>query len=294
MSSIGTGSRENSYDSGEDEEEDSYNRGDSVEQDDSFDASLEDTDKTPVVGPEDWRHASPSTTLRSCQGNLKTHLSGQEGSPMPDVRPSSATGRPVTTRTRFCGKQTLPPLPGMSQHKRSGSASSIGLSAAAERATNSPRNLPSPPAPASVSKSDIQGMSGGKMSLEERLRLMMIQDEDKPKTEAEKQRERRMRRAGARERSSATPERDPINIHEDEDTLDDLPGLGTYQLPPRISRESILRKVNNGPRMHFRGIRTTTSHPQCQAQALSDNFLWTLILPSLLPRTNQFSRTMTA
>ncbi|KAE9367879.1 DUF1709-domain-containing protein [Stipitochalara longipes BDJ] len=246
MSSIGTGSRENSYDSGEDEDEDSYNRGDSVEQDDSFDASLEDTDKTPVVGPEDWRHASPEHTAVMA-GKLEDPFGGPEGSPLPDVRPSSATGRPATTRTDSAENRPLPPLPGMNQHKRSGSASSIGLSAAAERAANSSRNLPSPPAPASVSKSDIQGMSGGKMSLEERLRLMMIQDEDKPKTEAEKQRERRMRRAGPRERSSATPERDPINIHEDEDTLDDLPGLGTYQLPSRISRESILRKINNGP-----------------------------------------------
>jgi hypothetical protein len=250
MSSIGTGSRENSYDSGEDEDEDSYNRGDSVEQDDSFDASLEDTDKTPVVGPEDWRHASPgehSTGFMS--GEVEDPFNGPEGSPMPDVRPSSATGRPTSARTDSMNSngdhRPLPPLPGMNQHKRSGSASSIGLSAAAERATNSQRNLPSPPPAASVSKSDIQGMSGGKMSLEERLRLMMIQDEEKPKTEAEKQRERRMRRAGVRERSSATPERDPISIHEDEDTLDDLPSLGTYQLPPRISRESILRKVNN-------------------------------------------------
>jgi len=246
LSSIGTGSRENSYDSGEDEDEDSYNRGDSVEQDDSFDASLEDTDKTPVVGPEDWRHASPEHTAVMA-GKLEDPFVGQEGSPMPDVRPSSARGRPAATRTDSAENRPLPPLPGMNQHKRSSSASSVGLSAAAERAANSPRNLPTPPAPASVSKSDIQGMTGGKMSLEERLRLMMIQDEDKPKTEAEKQRERRMRRAGARERSSATPERDPINIHEDEDTLDDLPGLGTYQLPSRISRESILRKINNGP-----------------------------------------------
>jgi hypothetical protein len=244
LSSIGTGSRENSYDSGEDEDEDSYIRGDSIEQDDSFDASLEDTDKTPVVGPEDWRHVSPEHNP-TMSGKLEDPFSGPEGSPMPDARPSSAAGRPVTARTNSAENRPLPPLPGMSQHKCSDSTSSIGLSAAAERAANSPRGLPSPPAAASVSKSDIQGMSGGKMSLEERLRLMMIQ-EDKPKTEAEKQRERRMRRAGPRDRSSATPERDPIHIHEDEDTLDDLPGLGTYQLPPRISRESILRKVNNG------------------------------------------------
>jgi hypothetical protein len=246
LSSIGTGSRENSYDSGEDEEEDSYNRGDSVEQDDSFDASLEDTDKTPVVGPDDWRHASPGEHSNGIvSGKLYDPFDGPEGSPMPDAKPT-ASERPAAGRTDSMNSdhRPLPPLPGMGQHKRSNSTSSVGLSAAAERATSSQRNLPSPPAPSPISKSDIQGMAGGKMSLEERLRLMMIQDEDKPKTEAEKQRERRMRRAAPRERNSQTPEREQINIHEDEDTLDDLPGLGTYQLPPRISRESILRKVN--------------------------------------------------
>jgi hypothetical protein len=132
----------------------------------------------------------------------------------------------------------------MDMHRRSGSNSSFGLNAAAERATNQ-RNLPSPPAASPITKSEIQGMNGGKMSLEERLRLMMIQDDEKPKTEAEKQRERRMRRAGPRDRNSQTPEREQsISIHEDEDTLDELPDLGNYQLPPRISRESILRKVN--------------------------------------------------
>ncbi|CZT50057.1 related to budding protein [Rhynchosporium secalis] len=250
LSSIGTGSRENSYDSREEEEEDSYNRGESMEQDDSFDASLEDTDKTPVVGPEDWRHTSPgdhNTGILS--GRFEDPFSGPEGSPMPDARPSSA-GRPAATRNDSLNSngehRPLPPLPGMSLHKRSNSTSSTGVSAAAERASSSQRSLPSPPAAASFSKSEIQGMGGGKLTLEERLQLMMIQDDEKPKTEAEKQRERRMRRGGPRpDRSSQTPEREQsIQIHEDEDTLDDLPGLGTYQLPERISRESILRKVN--------------------------------------------------
>ncbi|TVY17604.1 Bud site selection protein BUD4 [Lachnellula arida] len=253
LSSIGTGSRENSYDSGEDEDEDSYIiHGDSMEQDDSFDASLEDTDKTPVVGPDDWRHASPDAPRNGrMSGQFEDPFEGPEGSPMPEARPTSS-GRQAATRNDSLNSngdhRPLPPLPGMSHHVRNGSASSIGLSAAAERATQ--RNLPSPPAASPVSKSDIQGMSGGKLTLEERLQLMMIQDEDKPKTVAEQQRERRMRRAGAgpgaRERQqSHTPEREQsITIHEDEDTLDDLPDLGTYQLPPRISRESIMRKVN--------------------------------------------------
>ncbi|PBP26642.1 PH domain-containing protein [Diplocarpon rosae] len=253
LSSIGTGSRENSFDSGEeedDEEEDSYNRGDSVEHDDSFDASLEDTDKTPVVGPDDWRHTSPGEhDTGIILGNFEDPFGGPEGSPMPDARPSSAIGRSVATRNDSLNsngeQRPLPPLPGMSQHKRNTSSSSNGVSAAAERATSSQRSLPSPPAAAPFTKSDIQSLTGGKLTLEERLRLMMIQDDEKPKSEAEKQRERRMRRGGPRsDRGSQTPEREPIQIHEDEDTLDDLPGLGTYQLPGRISRESILRKVN--------------------------------------------------
>ena len=254
LSSIGTGSRENSYDSAEEEEEESYICGDSAEQEDSFDASLEDTDKTPVVGPEDWRHASPGPHNNGIMsGRVEDLFEGPEGSPMPDARPSSSANRPAAIRNDSLNSngehRPLPPLPGMRQ-TRSNSNASTGLSAAAERATNSQRNLPSPPAASSVSKSEIQGMDSGKMSLEERLRLMMIQDDDKPKTQAESQRERRMRRGGPRDRSSQTPEKDhSINIHEDEvhedeDTLDDLVGLGTYKLPPRISRESILRKVN--------------------------------------------------
>lgn len=246
LSSIGTGSRENSYDSAEDEDEESYNHGDSMEHDDSFDASLEDTDKTPVVGPEDWRHASPRTQSTGIMsGGFDDPFDGPEGSPMPDARPTSSSDRPAAIRNDSLNSngdhRPLPPLPGMTP-VRTTSVSSFGLSAAAERASSSQRNLPSPPAAPSVSKSDIQGMSGGKMSLEERLKLMMIQDEEKPKTLAEQQRERRMRRGGP-QRSSQTPERE-IHVHEDEDTLDDLPGLGTYELPPRISRESILRKVN--------------------------------------------------
>jgi hypothetical protein len=244
LSSIGTGSRENSYDSEEDE--DSYILGGADEREDSFDASLEDTDKTPVVGPDDWRHASPSTQRGIMGARFDDPFEGPEGSPMPEAGPSS----PLATRPSEAHNDSLnsnsdhrplPPLPGMDSF--SNSQSSSGLSAAAERAISSQRNLPSPPKPASFSKSDIQGMAGGKMTLEERLRLMMIQDDDKPKSAAEQQRERRMRRAGARERSSQTPEREngQIGIYEDEDTLGEL---GDYQLPPRISRESILRKIN--------------------------------------------------
>ena len=78
---------------GDDEEEESYNLGESVEQDDSFDASLEDTDKTPVVGPEDWRHATPETHSNGkMPGGFEDSFNGPEGSPMPDARPSLSKG----------------------------------------------------------------------------------------------------------------------------------------------------------------------------------------------------------
>ena len=79
------------------------------------------------------------------------------------------------------------------------------------------------------------------MPIEERLRLMMIQDDEAPKTAteaAEEQRERRLRR-GSPIRS---PEPD-LDVQEGEPENVDVADLGDYKMPPRISRESILRKV---------------------------------------------------
>lgn len=226
LSSISTNSREGSYDSIEDEDDDDFSRSGSLEHEDSFDASLEDTDKTPVVGPDDWRHASPYSNDES-----SAQLSGAFNSP--SSMSESETISPDVTLSLNGDHRPLPPLPGSSETRSS------GLFSSAEHASTSPRGSFA----ASLSKSDIQGLSSGRMPLEERLRLMMIQDDDAPKTAAEMQRERRMRRGSARDHSSTTPDADDgeIKIHEDEDTLADL---GEYQLPERISRESIMRKVN--------------------------------------------------
>ncbi|KAJ2899587.1 putative gtp binding protein [Zalerion maritima] len=238
ISSIGSGSREGSYDYDEDFEDDDIYHPEEGLVDDSFDASLEDTDKTPVVGPDDWRHDTPGSDRF-------------ESSPRPDGTPGCAIpGRPAHGRTDSASSNTdhrpLPPLPGMG-YMRSHSNSSNGLSTTAERLSGSHRTLPSPPAAAS-SKADIQNIGHGKMSLEERLKLMMLSDGGK--TAAELQRERRMRRAGPRDRvESQTPEPESHNASvleaaEAEDTLADISGLDDYQLPPRISRESIMRRVN--------------------------------------------------
>ncbi|KAK4237060.1 cell division protein anillin-domain-containing protein [Achaetomium macrosporum] len=218
LSSIGSNSREGSYDSEEEEEEDDehYMTYGSVDPDDSFDASLEDTDKTPVMGPDDWRQGS--------------HDDPFERSPMPEELPPIQ--KPLHRRTDSSNSngesRPLPPLPGMGQA----------------------RSLPSPP-PASIPSAEANNIGNGRMPLEERLRLMMLSDDGK--SAAEQQRERRMRRAHARERSqSQTPEREsrspstqPHSDYEEEgDTVGELSGLEEYQLPPRISRESILRRMN--------------------------------------------------
>ena len=236
ISSIGSNSREGSYESGDEYEDDNeiYENEEGLV-DDSFDASLEDTDKTPVVGPEDWRHDTPDSDRF-------------ESSPMPEgalVRADS--DRPLHGRTdsasSIADHRPLPPLPGMG-HSRDHSSSPSGMSSMSGRRLGSQRSLPSPP-PAISPKCDSQNVGNGTMSLEERFKLMGLSSD--AKTTAELQRERRMRRAGARDRveSSQTPEPDShvTSIHAD-DTLGDISGLDDYQLPSRISRESIMRRVN--------------------------------------------------
>ncbi|OWT43267.1 GTP binding protein (Bud4) [Pochonia chlamydosporia 170] len=249
LSSVGTNSREGSYDSVEDEDEDLYDPA-HIEVDESFDESLEDTDKTPVVGPDDWRGDSPM--IHQALGADKF-----EGSPMPETAPMMAnTGRTTPTNKRSDSANSngdhrpLPPLPGMGHSRSQSSGSngtSPGLSATAERMLGgSHRSLPVPP-PAFASKSDIQNFGSHKMTLEERLKLMMLSDDTDAKSAAEQQRERRLRRGAGRERGG-TPHSEAdsdgaLEALEADDTIGDISGLD-FQMPPKISRESIMRRVN--------------------------------------------------
>lgn len=230
ISTIGSDSREGSYDSADEDDEDSdIFHHEEVLGDDSFDASLEDTDKTPVVGPDDWRHDTPGSDRYESSPMLEGGLNHASAE-----RPSSH-GR-TDSAGSLGDHRPLPPLPGMG-HIRNNSTSSFGLGH---------RSLPSPPG--AGSNTEIQNIGNGKMTLEERFKLMGLSGGGK--SAAELQRERRMRRAGARERAeSHTPERDadqePAHTaHDEDDTLGDISGLEDYQLPPRISRESIMRRVN--------------------------------------------------
>jgi hypothetical protein len=253
LSSVGTNSREGSYESMEDDDEDDsilYDPARVGHHDDSFDASLEDTDKTPVVGPDDWRGESPFI-------HQTRQTPDYDQSPMPESIPSPSTpGRPSGHRRTDSANSNgehrpLPPLPGVGltrSHSNSSSRASPGLSATAERMLGSHRSLPSPP-PASASKLEIQNIGNGKMSLEERLKLMMLSEDNSGKTAAEQQRERRLRRGLGKDRFSS-PVSEPESTasfgeaREEDDTVGDISGLDDYQLPARISRESIMRRVN--------------------------------------------------
>lgn len=266
-SSVASGSREGSHDSLEDDDE-SFERGDSLERDDSFDASLEDTDKTPVVLPDDWRFMSPDTANDELTARVDDPFNGRRGSPAANARPSSAVearSTPVRTdSTDSSGEhRPLPPIPGynpdFSSHLRSDSRNSLfGI---VDRLEHGQRHPVSPPQPASMTKSEIQGMTASNMTIDERVKLMMVDEEDK-KAAAEEQRDRRLRRASPT-RSPQTHDDQCSHSSEAVDEIDDLADLDLQQAP-RISRESILRKVKDKSREKDEiSVSTLLNHSSC-------------------------------
>jgi hypothetical protein len=236
--SAASGSREGSYDS-EEFDDAGYLRADSAEQEDSFDASLEDTEKTPVVLPEDWRHMSPDAANTSLVHNEDDVFDGRETSPTPNARPNgvASTHLRAGSNTSDGSCRPLPPLPGLDATLNSPNRrESNGLAAAAERAGGAQRSLPSPPKPASVSKSDILNMRESSMTLQERLRLMGIQDSP----------EQGRDHSISPYQSPIGKDKDAFGIHVSEEEIDqdDVSSLSSEHVP-RISRESILRKVKS-------------------------------------------------
>lgn len=257
-SSVASGSREGSYESiGDEEEEDDEESGEfgypmNGGADESFDASLEDTDKTPVVLPEDWRFMSPDRATDDLASTFEDPFETRKPSPTETIQPQAEEVRALSrsdSRTSNGESRPLPPLPpppalGATRER---SASNSSLQATAERVATAQRNFPTPPRPASISKAELQGIGASSMSLEDRLRLMMLQDEEKSpaaKSPAEEQRERRLRRAGSSpDRVLGKTDMD-FRIHEDEDAEIGEEEM-EIQLPQMIKRESILRKVKS-------------------------------------------------
>jgi hypothetical protein len=241
-SSIASGSREGSYESAEDEDDMSFERGSSIDREDSFDPSLEDTDKTPVVLPEDWRFMSPDTANTGLTREEDDTFDRDYNSPEPHAQPGTMDHRPHQSSVNSVDSnghgRPLPPLPNMSA---SGPVSP--LSGTLERIASGQRSLPSPPQAAGISKSEIRRMSGGGISLEDRLKLMLLQDQDREKTNAELQRERKMRRA---ERKDDSPVHDSTSRAGDPERPSHVEQKTS---PPaeeiHFSRESILRRLTS-------------------------------------------------
>ncbi|KAK5174765.1 Bud site selection protein bud4 [Saxophila tyrrhenica] len=227
--------REGSWDSDDFYDEDiSFDRGSSAEpmRDDSFDADLENADKTPVVLPEDWSRMSPDEARNNLASDEDDVFDAEEHTQRALLQQHG--DRIVSDAS---DNRPLPPLPGfMSRDRRD----SNGLSDAAERAAHSPRNLPSPPKRASCSKEDILKMTANStLSIQDRLQLMGDANDSRPSSKSSH---------GAVEEQHEeltitnldTGERLEMQVTETEVGDDSM--LADFA-PPRISRESILAKV---------------------------------------------------
>ena len=221
-SSIASGSRASSYEMDEEFEEDfSFDQSSLVGREDSFDESLEDTDKTPVVLPEDWRHMSPEVARTELVEPSDDVFDGMDESPT--ASPSKLQRPSNLLRSDSSVSEESRPLPPVPNPFSKGRRDSGSLSGTADRMSSFQRSLPTPPRPASVSKADILGMRDGSLSLDDRFRLMELQEKDRDDGKGE----------GARA-SDVLDAHQPFNSGRTSD-------VGV----PRISRESILRKVKS-------------------------------------------------
>ncbi|KAE8383356.1 hypothetical protein BDV26DRAFT_277296 [Aspergillus bertholletiae] len=243
-SSIASDSREGSYESDEDEFPDiSFDRDSLTDREDSFDASLEDLEKTPVVLPEDWRYMSPSSANDELVKEDEDPFTEDEESHNPDSRPSSrqeASENQASVESLDSNGEPrpLPPLPGRTSGAPNPSAPSK-LASAFELGSGGQRVLPSPPGPASYSKSDITEFGHSSMPLEDRLRLMVIQEsgQDDAKPEHQDIEPHAEQDDGEQNAQPNQPEQHGTVTDE---APEDAPEAFS---PPHISRDSILRDL---------------------------------------------------
>lgn len=233
--SVASGSRENSYDS-EEEGDISFDHDTSFdERDDSFDASLEDIEKTPVVLPEDWRFMTPDSE-NGDEESFTESVDDQAAEERPASREGKTSSHARVESLDSNGeRRPLPPLPSLSRLSLSGPSSPGKLAAAFELGSAGHRSLPIVPAAASYNKADINGA----MSLEDRLRLMMLHEQkgDQKGNEGES--------------VGDVPAKASNNVNDNDmgaenEANGDKPSKDDMFSPPRISRDSILRDIRKG------------------------------------------------
>ncbi|KAF1925693.1 DUF1709-domain-containing protein [Didymella exigua CBS 183.55] len=223
-------SREGSYMETDDDDDDDDDDEVSFDDADSFDASLEDTEKTPVVLPEDWRHVSPDNANNSLTDFYDDVLEGREASPRADGTPNgAANGSRHGSQHSEGSPRPLPPLPGM------------GLSRPGSSGGDASRSLPPLPPVSGFSKADLLSRRESSMSLEDRMRLMNFDGDRDTSTPTQE----RQNKAASNEVKVHV---DGVKVHVDE--VDDDVSVLTADNEqdasiPRISRESILRRVKS-------------------------------------------------
>lgn len=223
-----SGSREGSYDSDDYyyDQDLSFERGSSLdhEREDSFDDDLENADKTPVVLPEVWSRMSPDEARNELTNDeddvFDSHSPAQQ-------RPTFSRSESITSDG---SSRPLPPLPGLSDQKRRESAI---VAAAAERASEAARNLP-PPAKRQTEENEVPAESSP---------LVERAHEQEPKSLAGRPGSSDSQRDAEDTITGDGQEQQEDGGAEDNSELADLADY--TGAPPRISRESILRKVRN-------------------------------------------------
>ncbi|GAB7360165.1 hypothetical protein MBLNU230_g7928t1 [Neophaeotheca triangularis] len=219
--SYASGSRESSWESDEFYDQDmSFDRDSSVDHnrmDDSFDADLENAAKTPVVLPQDWSKMSPD--------NARADLVDQdddvfEGSPVPQRH---VLGRSESV-TSDSSSRPLPPLPAfMAGKARRESARQLAAAVAASEGHEEVRQ-------SSLNLQWKMGLAG------ERDRSASHESSNSANEEFVV----KNLDTGERVSMSAAHEH---KAEQDNSVLAELEDFS--KAPPRISRESILRKVRN-------------------------------------------------
>jgi hypothetical protein len=234
--SAASGSREGSYDSDDFYDQDiSFERGSSLdpEREDSFDDDLENIDKTPVVLPEHWSRMSPD----AADDSLVNEEDDVFNSASPaDQRPVLGRSESVTSDSE---SRPLPPLPGLSDKKR---RESLQVAAAAQRASDAARNLP-PPAKrhSNGNETSENALHAGSSPLVERAQEMDFSEaSERPSSKRSFHDELTQPEATSNGLPSGNQHESQDDEHSVLADLDDYTGAA-----PRISRESILRKVRN-------------------------------------------------
>nr|POE79671.1 bud site selection protein bud4 [Quercus suber] len=221
--------REGSWDSDDFYDQDiSFERGSSadVEREDSFDADLENTDKTPVVLPEQWSRMSPD--------EARTDLIDEEDDVFdsPPHMPTLGRAESVTSEGEM---RPLPPLPGLLKHGKHWDSGSLRASY---------------PKRASCSKDDILNMTresehsthhGLHWKAGERESIDRMDSHSSDETERGMPEEFTVKNLDTGEKLEVQVRVAETEI-QDESVIDELTD---FAAPQHISRESILRKVRN-------------------------------------------------